>query len=148
MANDYKKVYTRFSALKRNADPNSLTVQNKVYREAEIYVDKLKENLKAQNFEGAKIKLTKEYYSYKQKKKLDTRILLATHEYLDGLSVFKLGTAKYFAGPNPKRRHFGSGLKFSELASMLENGTKTSPARPHLFAAIEETEEARRKLWH
>jgi len=72
--------------------------------------------------------LSKRYEEYKVTHGLDPRVLIATGEYLDSISVTKIADGVWALRPEGTTKH---GLSMEELGSILEYGGDDMPARPH-----------------
>jgi len=88
----------------------------------------LKERIYYQKFKH--VPLSEKYLKWKKKKGLDTRILIATGEYVDSIMAKKLNDFTWKVGV-PDKVHKGTKLPLKVLARIHEFGTSTIPARPH-----------------
>lgn len=82
------------------------------------------------------VPLSERYLAWKKKKKLDQRILIATHEYVNSIQAIpkekKGKTVAWSVGPgHPDTIHKPSKMRLHDLARLLEYGTRRMPARPH-----------------
>jgi len=100
--------------------------------------------------------LNDKYKLYKAKNGLDTRILIATGQYVDAIEVWKwkrgdILTVQVGVRPNRIHKKLVTGghkkdakkgktkrLRMVDLARMLEVGTKNMPARPAWFLSMEQ----------
>lgn len=118
---------------------------------AEAYLEKLKSKMAGQEFPWTP--LSASYVAYKKKKGLDSRMLIATGEYLEKLKVGKSkGTSKgasLFVGADPSDIHTPSGLSMEKIAGIMEYGSSNGniPARPHFRPTWEEMRPVCRNMW-
>lgn len=101
---------------------------------AKIFYDKLISNIESQSISWKP--LNPQYKERKGLLGLDTRVLIATGEYLSSIQIRRV-----YKGNNKTQRHVGvdsrathkGGLKMSELAIIMEYGTSDGriPARSH-----------------
>lgn len=100
---------------------------------AKIYYDRLIQNIQSQSL--SLTPLNAQYQARKGLLGLDTRVLIATGEYLDSIqirSVYKGKETRRHVGVDSRSTHSG-GLKMSSLAIILEYGTSDGriPPRAH-----------------
>ena len=101
---------------------------------AEIYYEALISNIESQKIQWKP--LNPEYKERKGLLGLDTRILIATGEYLSNVqirSIYKTGKATRHVGVDSRTIHSQSKLKMSDLAIIQEYGSSDGriPARGH-----------------
>lgn len=111
---------------------------------AEIFYEALIKNIEEQGIEWKP--LNPEYQAKKGLLGLDTRILIATGEYLSNIqirSIYKTGKVTRHVGVDSRTIHTSSGLKMSDLAIIHEYGTSDGrvPARPHYSTTWDEVRE-------
>lgn len=99
--------------------------------------DEVKSRVYNQTFDHAP--LSKRYLAWKKKKGLDQRVLIATNDYIRLIDVVPTAssvktkeTTTWAVGP-PEGIHQPSGLRYKDLARILEFGSKKAnvPPRPH-----------------
>jgi len=113
-----------FSLFKKGAQ---LEAKKKVSMLAEDIAQEAKSIMEQQRYKW--VPLSENYKAYKKRKGLDTRILIATRDYIDnGIGTYKKKDY-VFVGPLPGR-HKKSKLTYVQLSRYLEYGTTTMPARP------------------
>jgi len=108
---------------------------------AEIYYEELMRVINSQNFTP----LNPEYKARKGLLGLDTRILIATSEYLSNIQIRRVNmylggsVAARHVGVDSTTRHSGTKLTMSDLALIHEYGTSDGriPPRPHYSKAWE-----------
>lgn len=88
----------------------------------------VKAGIEAQAFGHAP--LNKDYREQKKNKGLDSRILIATGQYVRSITYWKEGKGSWVAGIRRGATHSG-GVDMAQLGKWLEYGTKNMPARPH-----------------
>jgi len=93
---------------------------------ATTILDIVKNAIKSQKFKWKK--LSAKYLEYKKKSGLDTRIYVATGDYLDSIGLYTIGNF-YYIGPRPNGKH-RSGLSYNFLARIHEFGYGNNPPRP------------------
>lgn len=106
---------------------------------AEMYYDALIETIESQNFAP----LSPEYRKRKGLLGLDTRILIATGEYMSSIRIKRVNAygsgnvAARHVGVDEGQRHSGTNLSMGDLAIIHEYGTSDGriPARPHYSKA-------------
>ena len=93
--------------------------------------------------------LSPEYLEWKKKKGLDTRILIATGQYLDSFKVYRSGNS-WVAGVDKERLHYfeGKTVRMGDLAKWLEFGTRKMPPRPHWRPAFDYVSKNIRYFWN
>ena len=64
-------------------------------------------------------------------RRLDMRILIATKEYVGKMGSYRIGKWQWGVGL-PAGNHKPSGMTYAKLWEILEYGTVTIPARPHV----------------
>lgn len=102
---------------------------------AELFYQALVENIESQRIKWKP--LNPDYKERKGLLGLDTRILIATGEYLSNIQirrVYKTGDeVQRHVGVDSRTKHSDSGLKMSDLAIILEYGTSDGkiPPRSH-----------------
>ena len=107
---------------------------------SELFYNALMDTIKAQDFTP----LSPKYVQQKRLLGLDTRILLATHEYVSNIQVRRVngikGKTARHVGVDSNTRHKPSGMKMSDLALIMEYGTADGriPPRPHYGKAWEQ----------
>jgi hypothetical protein len=74
--------------------------------------------------------LARSYRTWKRKHGLDSRILIATGEYVRSITAYRQNATTWIAGPLPGTTTTG-GFAMTTLALWLEYGTRHMPARPH-----------------
>ena len=84
--------------------------------------------------------LSDDYVDWKRYTGLDSRIFIATGEYVDSIQTFKhinpdTKQIGYLVGV-PHKKHSGSKVYLDHLANILEFGTRNMPARPHWRPAL------------
>lgn len=100
---------------------------------AEIFYNALMETIQSQDFPP----LSPEYKKRKGLLGLDTRILIATGEYLSNIQIRRVngynGKTARHVGVDSNTIHSQSGLPMSDLALIMEYGTSDGriPPRPH-----------------
>jgi len=99
---------------------------------AESLVKEAKDIIKEQRYNWEP--LTKAYSDHKKRNKLDSRIYIATKDYVENIGTFKRtvgGKELIWVGPKPGT-HEPSGLSYTKLSRILEFGTLDLriPARP------------------
>lgn len=100
---------------------------------ADEFIEGLRTKIENQAFNHTP--LNPEYRQGKVNQRLDPRILIATHEYLDSFVAERdetapAGTIQFRCGVRPGI-HGPSGLRYSVLARVHEFGTSKVPSRPH-----------------
>lgn len=106
---------------------------------SELYYDELMNVLQTQKFKP----LNPEYKKQKGLLGLDTRILIATSEYISNIQIRRVnnykGLTARHVGVDSNKRHSKSKLTMSDLAIIHEYGTSDGkiPARPHYSKAWE-----------
>lgn len=104
---------------------------------AELFYDELMSVIEEQNFAP----LSPEYAKRKGLLGLDTRILIATSEYMSNIQIRQVrgiqGKTARHVGVDSNTKHSDSGLTMSDLALIMEYGTSDGriPARPHYSTA-------------
>lgn len=117
----------------------------------ELYLNLLKSKIEGQSLPWTP--LSQYYLEYKIKKGLDTRVLIATGDYLSQLKVQEVkGSSKgkqLFVGASPNDIHKPSGLSMEKIAQILEYGRADGkmPARPHFRPSWEEARPKCKAIW-
>ena len=99
----------------------------------------LKKGIYRQKWKGKWKPLSPNYLSYKKKKGLDTRTLLAYHYYVRSITAYRSGN-DWVVGTKPFQRHPKTLIPMEKLARYLEFGTRKMPARPHWRPAFYEAQ--------
>lgn len=104
--------------------------RKKLFEIGTTYSDMVKDVIERQLYDWKP--LSPKYRRFKERHGLDPRILIATHDYLDGIGVRRLKDGSVYVGVK-RRRHKPSGLMLERLARIHEFGTRNKrvPARPH-----------------
>jgi hypothetical protein len=134
-----KEVMTRFNTkVSRMKD-----LKDRLPREnAKMYRDMLVDNIRKQDFPGARIPLTMPYLKTKRRKGLDPRVHIATKDYIRHIRVFKArGANVYYVGPSPYASTRKNDLTYAELGLILEK------QRPHLNPAFKRLRDRRGVKW-
>jgi hypothetical protein len=116
---------------------------------AEKIVETAKAGILEQRWRDKWKPLSPSYLEWKKRKGLDTRILIATGQYLDSFKVYRSG--KYWvAGVEKDRLHYFEGkvVKIGDLAKWLEFGTRKMPPRPHWRPAFDYVSKNIRYFWN
>lgn len=106
---------------------------------AELFYEALMEVINEQSFQP----LSPEYKERKRLLGLDTRILIATSEYMSNIQIRRVngykGLTARHVGVDSTTRHSGTKLTMSDLALIHEYGTSDGriPPRPHYSKAWE-----------
>lgn len=106
---------------------------------AEIFYEELMAVINEQNFKP----LSPSYRERKGLLGLDTRILIATSEYMSNIQIRRIngynGVTARHVGVDDRTTHSGTKLKMSDLAIIHEYGTSDGkiPPRPHYSKAWE-----------
>ena len=104
---------------------------------SEIFYEELINTIEEQDFPP----LSDKYVARKGLLGLDTRILIATSEYLSSIQIRQVkgiqGKTARHVGVDSNKKHKSSGLPMSELALIMEYGTSDGriPPRPHYSKA-------------
>ena len=131
-----------FTAFKKEA----LLLANKVNEQfAKDTLKEIKETVRKQKFKWKK--LSPEYLAKKKREGLDTRIYLATRDYINKGIEYRKKDGFIFVGPK-EGTHKPSGLTYKQLARILEWGTWDGriPARP-LWRPVASKMLAKKKIY-
>lgn len=128
---DIKKVC---KVLKQSVDNVDKVGSSIVESNSKIYYEALMDNILGQKLSWKS--LTPGYAGQKGVLGLDTRVLIATGEYVENIGIHELkergGKLRYHVGVDPDATH-SSGLNMGVLSLILEYGTADGriPARSH-----------------
>lgn len=102
---------------------------------ASEYVRLVKISIDKQRFKSKWKRLSSNYFNYKKRSGLSTKIWIATGELKDNLKVLNKRKSVITVGFDNRKKHKNSKVKLSKLACYLEFGTLNIPPRP-LFKLV------------
>ena len=117
---------------------------------AELFRNRLITKIKGQNFSWQP--LNEKFLQRKKMLGLDTRMLIATSNYISGIEVNEStsvgGKIAIFVGPSPSIIHV-SGLPMNVIGGIHEYGSSDGkiPSRPHYRPTWEEVRNECRNIW-